>query len=64
MFVMGRTGFIGFIIFLVFGAYLIIRSLGLIIFPSIVTNFDKWIYLAAGILLVLGGIYFWKEKRH
>ena len=61
---MSKQGFIGFIIFLIFGAYLIARSLSLLVFPVAVTNFDKWIYLAAGALLVLGGIYFWKEKRH
>lgn len=61
---MGKLGVIGFIITLVFGAYLIVHSLNLITFPAFFVSLDKWIYLISGILLILGGYYFWKEKRY
>ena len=62
---MGRGGTFGFIIALLFAAYLIVvKSLALFTLPSFLTSADKWIVLVAGILLVLGGYYFRKDKRY
>ena len=61
---MRGLGGIGFVIFLVLGLYLIVESFSLISLPAFVVSADKWISSIAGILLVVGGYYFWKQKRY
>jgi hypothetical protein len=62
----GKGGAFGLFLALLFGAYLIVvKSLGLIsISTAVLASIDKWVMLVAGILLILGGYYFWKDKRY
>lgn len=50
-----------FLVYLIFGLYLIVYSLDLIglniiILPDFLTGINKWIILLGGVLVILGGI--------
>jgi hypothetical protein len=54
---MGKEGdTIWFVIYLVVGGYFINRAITYIVVPKIITEFDKWIFLLGGILIIIGGI--------
>ena len=52
----GNLSKVLFVIYLVIALYLVNISFVFINLPEFVTNFNKWIILAAGILVFLGGI--------
>ena len=52
-----------FLIYLVFGVYLVAYPFSLINIPEIVSNFDKWIIFVGGILILLGAINYFRVTR-
>ena len=50
--------------YFIFGLYFINSTFGFVIVPEFILNFDKWITLIGGILIVFGGInYFISGKK-
>jgi cytochrome c biogenesis protein CcdA len=45
-----------FLIYFIFGLYFINSTFGFFIIPEFILNFDKWIILIGGILIVFAGI--------
>ena len=45
-----------FLVYLLFGLYFINSSFDFINVPEIVLNFDKWITLIGGVLILIGGV--------
>ena len=60
---MSKTGALGFIVFLIFGLYLLNKFFNLVNL-SVFASLDRWVFLIGGALLIIGGFYFWKEKRY
>ena len=53
----------GFIIYLIFGLYFINISFSWISMPGFLTVIEKWLGLIAGLLLIVGGINFFKANK-
>jgi len=60
---MGGKGIILFLVYLVFGAYLINSVLGFYPIPEIISNLDKWAVVVGGVLIILGGFQLLKNKK-
>ena len=50
-------------VYVIFGLYFINLSFNFINLPGFFLNFNKWINLVAGILIIFGGFNFFKNKR-
>lgn len=55
-----------FLLHLVFGAYFINLGINYVAVPEVVSNFNAWIILIGGVLILLGGINYlrigkWKK---
>lgn len=63
---MVRKGLIlGFIVYLIFGAYFINLSFSFVNIPEFVLKFNDWIVLVGGILIVVGAVnYLRVSQRH
>jgi len=62
---MNKIGFLGIAIYFVFALYLLNVALNLVpAITSALSGMGKWINLVTGILLVVGGISFWSQKRY
>lgn len=59
----GNFRVIGFIVYLLFGLYLINSSFNFISIPDFIQSVDKWIILAAGVLVIIGGLSYLKTKK-
>jgi len=60
---MGKSGILGFVVYLLFGFYLINSSFNLISMPDFIQSNDKWLILIAGILVLFGGINYLRAGR-
>jgi len=63
---MKRGSTILFLIYVVFGAYFVLTGLKIVNIsqlPELVSTFDNWIKLIAGILIILGGFNFLRVNR-
>jgi hypothetical protein len=60
---MKKGSMIMFLIYAIFGAYFIISSLELFSLPEFFSNFNKWITLVGGILIILGGFNYLRINR-
>jgi len=47
---------VGLVIYVIFGLYFINSGLNLITLPEFFNSIDRWIILAGGILILVGGI--------
>lgn len=56
--------FLWFVIYLIFGTYLINLSLNFYDIPYTITEFNKWFLLIGGILIIIGGINSLRVGRH
>lgn len=54
--------FIVFLIYLVFGLYFVTSSLDLVTFPDFMLKIDRWIILVGGVLIVIGGINYLRNR--
>jgi predicted membrane channel-forming protein YqfA (hemolysin III family) len=61
---MQKGGIFWFIIYLVFGIYFINSSFNFIKIPEIISNFDSWIILLGGVLILLGGVNHFRAIRN
>jgi len=52
----GRFGTIIFFLYLVWGLYLLNLSLSFVKMPKFMESIESWIFLIAGILLLIGGV--------
>ena len=61
MIVMAKTGkILFFVLHLILGIYLINNSLSFYVISEQVALFNKWIFLAAGVLVIFGGFNYIK----
>ncbi len=51
-----KSGLIWFIVYSIFGFYLINSPLNIVQIPEIISQFDSWIIFVGGILVLIGGI--------
>jgi len=61
---MTKLGNIVFGVYIVFGLYLINSSFSFISMPQFLLNFQNWIELIMGGLLILGGYFFSQYNKH
>lgn len=60
---MGKTGVVVFLLYLIFGAYFINSAFSFITIPNFVLNFDKWIILLGGVMIIIGGINYLRAGK-
>jgi len=53
---MAKGTMILFFVYLVIGVYFLNYALNFVQIPEVISNLDKWIILAGGILILFGGI--------
>ena len=53
-----------FVGYLIFALYIANAGLGIITLPSFFLNINKWIFLIAGVLLVLAGFKHFKSNNY
>ena len=61
---MQKGGSFWFIVYLVFGIYFINSSFNFIKIPEVISNFNQWIILLGGVLILLGGINHFRAIRN
>lgn len=61
---MHSKGIILFLVYLVFGVYLINSVLGFYPMPEVISNLDKWAVVVGGVLIIIGGFHFLKNKKY
>ncbi len=59
-----KLGGFGLVVGLVFGAYFVVKALGLLTFPAFLISIDKIIIIISAALLAIAGIYFYKASRN
>ena len=62
---MGKLSVLGLAVYLIVGVYFINESLNIV--PGItasLSGLNQWINLAAGIMLILGGVYFMRANKY
>ena len=60
-----NLGVFGLIVYSVLGFYFVNLFFNFIpAITNVLSGFARWINLIAGILIILGGIYFWKQERY
>ena len=52
-----------FLLYLVFGLYFIMSAFNFITLPDIILQFDKWIILVGGVLILIGGINYFRARK-
>ena len=52
-----------FSLYLVFGLYFINSAFSFIIMPDIILKIDNWITLVGGILILVGGINYFRARK-
>ena len=60
---MKKGGIIIFSVYMLFGVYFINFAFDFITLPEFVTNFNKWIILVGGLLILFGGVNFLRASR-
>ena len=53
-----------FIIYLIFGLYLVNYSLNLLALPAFFSGINQWIILVGGVLVLLGGINYLRLSKY
>lgn len=52
-----------FFLYLVFGMYFIMSAFNFITIPDIILQFDNWIGLVGGVLILIGGINYFRARK-
>ena len=52
-----------FFLFLIFGLYFINSTFSVIAIPEFILDYDNWIILSGGILIILGGLNYLKAGK-
>ena len=60
---MRKGGIVISLVYLVFGVYFINSAFSFITLPEFVNIIDKWLILIGGLLILFGGINFWRARR-
>ena len=60
---MNSKRIIFFLVYLIFGAYLINSVFEFYPIPEIVSNFDKWLIAVGGVMIIIGGFNFLKNPK-
>jgi hypothetical protein len=56
-------GFIFYVLYVVLGLYFINIAFQIITIPASIVSFEKWIFIASGVLLLLGAYFFSKYRK-
>jgi predicted membrane channel-forming protein YqfA (hemolysin III family) len=59
---MGKSGMLVFIVYLLFGLYLINSSFSLISMPDFIQSIDNWIIFVTGVLVIIGGMKYLRRS--
>ena len=51
------------LVYFVFGLYFITSSFNFFEMPEIIFNIDKWLTLVGGILIIIGGINYFRASK-
>jgi len=54
---------LGFVVYLLFGLYLINSSFNFISMPDFIQSVNNWIVFIAGVLVIIGGMKYLKSNR-
>jgi len=60
----GRKSAFLFILFLIFGLYLINSGLGLVQLPEFFLSIDDWLTVISGVLLIIGGFMYYMRRTY
>ncbi len=60
---MRKGGIIILVVYLFFGVYFINYAFNFITLPEFVNVIDKWLILVGGLLILFGGINFFRARR-
>ena len=60
---MAKKGWIRFFVFFITGLYFVSKPFEVFTLPETLIPIEKWFFLFAGILLIIGGIYFKKSYK-
>ena len=60
----GRGMIFGFIVYLIFGLYFINFGIDFIKLPEVMDKINNWIFIVGGVLIILGGINFFRASRN
>lgn len=61
---MGKVRVIGiFLLYLIFGLYFVNSAFSFINIPDAFLEFDKWIIFVGGILILIGGINYFRARK-
>lgn len=52
-----------FLLYLVFGLYFITSAFNFFTMPEIILKFDKWIILVGGVLILIGGVNYFRARK-
>jgi len=54
---------IGFLVYLIFGLYLINSSFNFITMPAFIQSIESWLILISGVLVIIGGINYLRASK-
>jgi len=60
---MGKAAMIGFIVYIIFGLYLLNFSFSFITMPAFIQSMESWLILISGVLVIIGGINYLRTSR-
>lgn len=58
-----KGGLVWAFLYLIFGLYFINLTFSFVSIPEVITNFEKWIILVGGILILIGGINHFRANK-
>ncbi|MEX0920487.1 MAG: hypothetical protein WDZ69_02805 [Candidatus Pacearchaeota archaeon] len=59
-----KLAVVGSVLYLLFGLYLINASFVFVPMPNFIESIDSWIVLIAGILVILGGVNYFRANKN
>ena len=54
---------IGFLVYLIFGLYLLNSSFSFITMPAFIQSIESWLILISGVLVIIGGINYLRASK-
>jgi len=59
-----RKSFFLFLVFVIFGLYMVNSGLSFITMPSFILSIDNWLTLISGALLIIGGFMYYMRRTY
>jgi cytochrome c biogenesis protein CcdA len=60
---MNKVSILGFVLYLIFGIYLLNVPFNFIFLPEFISNINDWIIFVGGILIIVGGINYLRANK-